>query len=184
MKRAALLWLLAACGHSSQPTLYTLSARDGSARADVTGVLELRTPSVAGYLDRHELVLQVASQRLELARDAEWAEPLDAMIARVLVRNLSQRLPQARITLDSGHARAEPQLRVELDVRRFELDAQGQLVLDGLVALRAPTGAPALLPIALARPLASHRADALVQGMSELLGELAERIAQASSDQR
>ncbi len=166
--------LLCACGHSAQPAFFALSTRDGGARTDVSRVIEVRTPTLPGYLDRHELVLRVGTQ-LELARNAQWAEALPSMLARVLARDLAQRLPHAQVTIDSGHARTDPQLRIDLDVRRFDIEG-GELVLDALVALRPPTGAPTLQTLVLRRQ-ARATTDGLVEGMSELLGELAERIA-------
>jgi uncharacterized lipoprotein YmbA len=175
MKWLALL-LLSACGHSAQPAFYTLTSREGRTRPDVAGVLELRTPKLAGYLDRHELVQKVSSEQLALAQGAEWAEPLAGMLARVLAADLAQRLPAAQVTVDSGHARAEARLRIDLDVRRFERNADGQLVLDAQVAVRPASGAPTVQTFVLQR--ASHGGSPrdLVRGLSELLAELAERI--------
>jgi uncharacterized lipoprotein YmbA len=177
MRRLCLLLMLCGCARSSQPAFYTLSARDGAPLSEVKGVVEVRTPKVAGYLDRHELVLRVSAQRLELAGDAQWAEPLDVMLARVLARDLQQRLPAAQVTVESGHARAEASVRVDLDMRRFEGDGD-RLVLDALVALRPPQGAPRLQTVTLEREATRGEAS-MVAGMSELLAELATRIAAA-----
>jgi uncharacterized protein len=175
---AVSMLLLTACARSPRPTFYTLSAHEGEARADVAGVIEVRTPHLAGYLDRHELVLGIEDQRLQLAGEAHWAEPLAAMLARVLARDLAQRLPQAQVFTDDGGMRLEPAVRVELDVSRFERDGEGQLRLDVLIAVRrtAEPAAVSVQSITLrARPPSARPAD-LVKTMSALLAELADRL--------
>jgi uncharacterized lipoprotein YmbA len=177
VNKLALAMLLCGCARSSQPTFYTLSPRDGRAQSDAAGVIELRTPHVAGYLDRHALVLRVMADRLELAPHAEWAEPIDGMLARVIASDLARRLPQAQIVTEA--VRAQPQLRIELDVRRFEIGANDTLLLEALVAIRQPALPDAVLlqPVALSKRVRGRDAEALVTGMSELLSELAERLA-------
>lgn len=170
------LLVLPACGHSPPPTLYTLTTRPGAPRDEVAGVVEVRTPALAGYLDRHQLVRAVGAARLELVRDAEWAEPLAGMIGRVLASDLAGRLPNAVVTTDSGHARAEAEVRVELDVRRFELDASGGLVFDGVIGLR-PLGRPPVLHGIVLTEGAGQAPEQIIGGMSELLSQLAARIA-------
>jgi uncharacterized protein len=176
---AVSMLLLTACVRSPQPAFYTLSAHEGQPRDDVAGVIEVCTPHVAGYLDRHELVLGIAGQRLQLASEAHWAEPLRAMLARVLAGDLAQRLPQALVFTEDGSMRVEPAVRVELDVHRFDRDGDGDLRLDALIAVRstAESASAALQSITLrARPDSAQPA-ALVRTMSALLAQLADRLA-------
>src|SRR6059058_3138553 len=60
-------------------------------------VVQLREIGLARYLDRREIVRSSDGNRLELARNDWWGEPLGGLLARVLVVGLSQRLPQSNI---------------------------------------------------------------------------------------
>jgi uncharacterized lipoprotein YmbA len=174
-----LLVCLIACARSSEPQLYTLVARPGSQTWAAAGVLEVRRPHVAGYLDRRELVRRVLQQRLELSRRALWAEPLDAMLARTLAEDLTLRLPNSQVFSELSQVRATPGVIVDLDLQRFEQGADG-LVLRALVALHGGTGAPSTLTqVELRRALRGDDSTSQAAAMSDLLGELADRIAQA-----
>jgi uncharacterized lipoprotein YmbA len=175
--------LLMACARSPQPTFYALTARDGRTHPGAAGVIEVRTPHLPGYLDRHELVLGLREQRLELASDARWAEPVAPMLARVLASNLAQRLPHAQVLTNDGHVRAEPLVRVELNVQRFERDAQGKLLLEALVALHVPgSTAGVIRQVALHDATSRQGADDLVRGMSALTAQLADQLASVAME--
>ena len=172
------LGLLAGCSRSTDPRLYTLVARQGSATYPATGTLEVRRPSIAGYLDRREIVRSVLGERLELSSDANWAEPLDAMFGRVLAADLALRLPRSRVLTDLNTLGAVADTRLDLEVQRFEQGPDG-VVLQVLIALRrgeqtVPVGLEA---ITLQDRVTSHATEAVVAAMNGLLGELADRIA-------
>lgn len=172
-----LLGFLAGCARSSDPQLYTLVAHPGSRSWDAAAVIELRRPHIAGYLDRREIVRRVLAQRLELDHQAVWAEPLDAMLARTLVEALAQRLPNSQILSDMSQVRASPSIIVELDLQRFE-QGEDELVLRALVALHGSASVPSeLQQVELRGASGGGDTKALVSGMTQLVAQLADRIA-------
>jgi uncharacterized protein len=181
MRRSVIaLCLLVGCTRSSDPRLYTLVAEQSRTTYPPSVAIEVRRPSIAGYLDRREIVLGVAHDQLELSRAAHWAEPLDAMIGRVLAADLALRLPNSRVFSDLGSLAAVPEARVDVEIQRFDRGSDG-LVLRALVALRrAPQSASVQLEaIALTQPVSEGDTDAVVRAMNVLLGQLADKLAQA-----
>ncbi|MDH5298187.1 MAG: PqiC family protein, partial [Desulfobulbaceae bacterium] len=97
--------LLAGCVPRTDPvSYYQLSAleaeRSGTATADsdklVIGIGPVGLPE---YLDRPQIVTRLTPNRLHLAHNHRWAEPLGQNIARVLGENLSPLLGTDRILL-------------------------------------------------------------------------------------
>ncbi|MDB4988639.1 MAG: hypothetical protein JWN04_3817 [Myxococcaceae bacterium] len=176
----ALLCLLSsgACTRSSDPRLYTLVPARGSASYASTGTVEVRRPTIAGYLDRREIVRAVLSERLELASDANWAEPLDAMFGRVLAADLALRLPNSQVFTDLNTLGAVSNSRIDLELQRFEQGPDG-LVLRALVALRRGSlSAPVAIEAIELKDSTTHRnTEAAVGAMNALLAQLSDRIA-------
>ncbi len=170
---------LAACT-SPDPAYYTLQPVPGPAVPSAVGSVELRRPGLAGYLDRSDIVLKTAGYQLNVNSQLRWGEPLGDMIGRVLVQDLSQRLPQASVFAESGAITAEPQLRVEVDVLRFDADASGAVVLDAQLAVERGGGAHQPLSarrFSMIAPPGGAGAANLVASMSGLLGGLADQVA-------
>jgi uncharacterized lipoprotein YmbA len=179
MRRSLLLLcLLSACTRSSDPRLYTLVADESRATYPTSTTVEVRRPSIAGYLDRREIVRAVRSEQLDVAGDAIWAEPLDAMIGRVLAANLALRLPASRVITDLNSLGVVPDARIDIEVQRFEQGADG-LVLRAMVAVRrgADTTPISLEAVELKDAGVGRDTEATVAAMNELLGQLADRIA-------
>jgi uncharacterized lipoprotein YmbA len=175
----ALLLGLVGCASSAEPRLYTLVAQSGHGSPAVSSVVEVERPSVAGYLDRREVVRRVLSQRLELAHDAVWAEPLDAMLGRILVQDLALRLPQSRVYGEQSGLAATPEERVQIDVQRFEQVSSNEVLLRALVSVRraAPNAQPALRQLELRAELPEGGVDGLVAGLNRALAQLADEVA-------
>jgi len=174
------LCLLAACTRSTDPRLYTLVADTSRTTYPIAATVEVRRPSIAGYLDRREIVLGVRDERLELARDSHWAEPLDAMLGRVLAANLAPRLPKSQVLTDLGSLGVVPALRIDTELQRFEHGSEG-LVLRAMVAIRrgAQTTPTSLETVELVDRAAGHDSAAVVAALNGLVGKLADRVASA-----
>lgn len=170
---------LIACGTSRDPAFYAVSPVAGApvVRGSVTPI-ELRRPSLAGYLDRSELVVGVLDHRVRVRSGESWAEPLDDMIERVLAQDLRQRLPGAVLLRDGETLGGRPRAIVSVDVERFDEDAAGRVVLVAEVVLLAGPGQD-LVSKAIASSVApgGPGTAALVDAMSVLLGRLADAIA-------
>ena len=119
---------LAACS-SPNPVLYTIAPAQGRVQAGGPRVIALQQISMPRYLERSEIVRSSESYRLDVMSNDWWGEPLGAMLSRVLVDELSQRLPQSTVFSESGAVTASPDATIELNVQRLNEDASGNLVL-------------------------------------------------------
>ena len=119
---------LAACS-SAEPTLYTIAPVQGPIQGGASSVIVLQTIGLARYLDRPQIVQSSENHRLDVRSNEWWGEPLGAMLGRVLTEELSQRLPQSTVINETGAVTATPDTVIELDVRRLDMDAAGNLIL-------------------------------------------------------
>lgn len=178
-RRALLLALLASGCRSPEPAYYTLAASPGVPRPGGPRLVELRDPSIAGYLDRSEIVRGDTGYRLDLRPGERWGEPFASMLGRVLAEDLNQRLPGTTVFTAHGSLSPDPQARIEIDVPTFDLRAGGRVVLRAQVAVTrtgSKTSTRARTVQVVATPAAAST-PALVAAMSHAVGELADAVA-------
>jgi uncharacterized protein len=172
--------LLAACAHSPPQTFFTLSARQGTELTRAPGLkIELRRAALPGYLDRPHIVRRATAERLELGGDERWAAPLEEMVGATLAENLAQRLPSSVVYTDGGAISAVPDVRVEVQLFRFERAASGDAVLLAEVAVHTSAARPATTQrFSLSQKPASGTTSDVVSAMSQLLGALSDGVTQ------
>jgi uncharacterized protein len=124
----ALVALVTGCT-SPNPTLYTIAPATGIAQGSGPRIVVLQTISLARYLERQEIVRSSENYRLDVLNNDWWGEPLAAMLSRVLIEELSERMPQSTILSSSGAVEVSPDATIELNVQRLDEDAAGHLVL-------------------------------------------------------
>jgi uncharacterized lipoprotein YmbA len=124
----ALAAALTACS-SPSPVLYTIAPLPGRVQAGGPKVIALQQISTARFLERSEIVRSSENYRLDVMSNDWWGEPLGAMLSRVLVEELGQRLPQSTVFAESGAVSASPDATIELNLQRLDEDAAGDLVL-------------------------------------------------------
>jgi len=134
---------LAACS-SPSPVLYTVAPVQGRVQSGGSKVIALQQISLPRYLERSEIVRSSEIYRLDVMANDWWGEPLGAMLTRILVEELSQRLPQSTVFRESGAVTASPDATIELNIQRLDQDASGNLVLQAQASVnfkaqRAPT---------------------------------------------
>ena len=174
------LTALALVGCSSpDPHFYTLQTVAGAAHAGSARIVEVRRPGLAGYLDRSDIVLQDSGYRLHVNSHDRWAEPLGDMIGRVITQDLAQRLPASSVFSEDGAISADPGLRVEIDVQRFDTNADGTLTLIAALAIERGRGHVPVQArtLTLSQPLSQQSAAGLAAAMSALLGQVADQVA-------
>lgn len=125
----ALSGLVGACGASPDPVLYTVAVRPGPTFPSGPRVVQLRDIGLASYLDRKELVRSSEDYKLGVMANNWWGEPLGSLLGRVLVVELSQRLPNSKIYSESGAITADPNAVVGVNIQRLDTDKAGTLVL-------------------------------------------------------
>src|SRR5665213_189131 len=170
----AAAWMLTSCA-SPSPNLYTLEVPPGPVRRGGPRVIELRSIGLARYLERSQIVRSSENFRLDVLPNDWWGEPLDAMIGRVLVRALTQRLPGSTVYLENGAISAEPDATVQVNVQRLDREAGGAIRLIGQFAIvrRVSDTRGVTLDV----PTRGQATADLVAAMSEAVGQLADRIA-------
>ncbi len=170
--------MVTACS-SPDPAYYTLQPVDGRALPGPRKLIKLEHPGLAGYLDRSDIVLQQADYRLNVDSQVRWGEPLADMIGRVLTQDLTQRLPGSSVFSSDGAIGADADVRVEVDVQRFDREPDGSVSLTAELAIEAGQShvAVATHAVSLHVPGVAPGPAALAAAMSQLLGDLADQAA-------
>ncbi|OFW98308.1 MAG: hypothetical protein A3D94_04765 [Alphaproteobacteria bacterium RIFCSPHIGHO2_12_FULL_66_14] len=180
-RRLAILALpgfIGACGASPDPVLYTVAVRPGPARPAGPRVVQLRDIGLASYLDRKEIVRSSEDYKLGVMANAWWGEPLGSLLGRVLVVELSQRLPNSKIYSESGAINADPNAVVGVNIQRLDTDKAGTLVLlaQAAVEFNRPKRSAAR-NFAITKPLPTPDVAGQVAATSDAVAELADGIA-------
>jgi len=174
---AGSLAALAACS-SPNPVLYTIAPVSGAVQNSGPKVVALRQISTARYLERSEIVRSSENYRLDVMENDWWGEPLGAMLSRVLVEELGQRLPQSTVFAESGAVTASPDATIELNIQRLDEDASGNLVLQAQASVNFKgQRAPALRSFrsVVTPPAADTPGE--VAAISTAVGQLADGLA-------
>jgi uncharacterized lipoprotein YmbA len=124
----ALPVVAAACS-STDPVLYTIAVKPGPVLPGGPPVVQLREIGLARYLDRREIVRSADGDRLGVAYNDWWGEPLGGLLARVLVVGLSQRLPNSTIYSEGGAIAGDPNAVLAINIQRLDVDRSGTLEL-------------------------------------------------------
>jgi uncharacterized protein len=170
--------LLMACAHSPEPTFFALSPQNGTLAPGAPALkVELRRAALPGYLDRPHIVRRATAEQLELDGDERWGAPLDEMVGATLAEDLAQRLPTCVVYTDSGAISSEPDVRVEVQLFRFERAASGDVELRAEVAVHsAQPERSSTRRFSFTQRPASSRTSEIVSILSQLLGRLSDGI--------
>ena len=175
---------LAACS-SPAPVLYTIAPVQGKVLSGAPKVIALQQLSIARYLERSQIVRSSENYRRDVMENDWWGEPLGAMLSRVLVEELGQRLPQSTVISESGAVTASPDATIELNVQRLDEDASGSLILQvqASVDFRG-RGAPVLRSFRFTVPPPAPGIPGEVTAISTAVGELADGLASMLATRR
>jgi uncharacterized protein len=168
---------LAACS-SPDPVLYTLAPAPGTAQIGGPKVVLVQQIAIAHYLERSQIVRSSENYRLDVMSNDWWGEPLAAMLNRVLVEELGQRLPHSTVIADNGAVSARPDATIELNIQRLDEDAAGNLILQAQAAVRfTGQSRPELRSFRFSVPTSAPGVPGEVAAISAALGRLADGIA-------
>ena len=172
-----LMAALAACS-SPAPVLYTIAPVQGKVLSGAPKVIALQQLSIARYLERSQIVASSENYHLDVMENDWWGEPLGAMLSRVLVEELGQRLPQSTVISESGAVTASPDATIELNIQRLDEDASGSLILQvqASVDFRG-RGAPVLRSFRFTVPPPAPGIPGEVTAISTAVGQLADGLA-------
>ena len=167
---------LAACS-SPNPVLYTIAPVPGTPQSGGPRVVVLQQISTARFLERSQIVASSENYRLDVMSNDWWGEPLAAMLSRVLVEELGQRLPQSTVIGESGAVTASPDATVELNVQRLDEDASGNLILAAQASVSFKSrGTPVLRSFRFAVPPPAPGVPGEVTAISTAVGQLADGL--------
>jgi len=168
--------LLAGCGGAAR-SFYMLSA-DGPAPSGSGAGIGVGPVVLAEYIDRPNLVLQDAPNRLAVAENHRWAGDLAASIARVTATNLGRRLHTGNLRTYPWQHDGEVSHQVTLDIRQLHGGADGYAVIEaGWRVYALPERRLTASRTFVAREqLAADGYQALVAAQSKLLARLATDI--------
>lgn len=169
---------LTACGGSPNPNYYTIATRTGPTFPSGPKIVMLKDIGLASYLDRREIVRSSEGYKLDVMSNDWWGEPVGGMLGRVLVVELSQRLPNNTVYGESGAINTDPNASVGVNLQRLDADKAGALVLLAQVAVEFNRPRrTAARTFTISKPLATRDIPGLVAAISDAMGELADGIA-------
>jgi len=131
--------VLTGCSRSPRVTFYTLEAGKTaeSAHPGTTSFSVAVGPVTLPMLvDRPQLVLRVAANRVDILEMHRWAEPLKSGISRLLAENLSRQLESTRVSVYPQNASENVDYRVLVDIQRFEATPGQGVTVDALWSVR------------------------------------------------
>lgn len=165
------------CGTSTPPRYYTLASTATSTGAAADFGVLVGPVSVPASVDRPELVLQVAPNRVEVEEFDRWAAPLAEGIARTVAGDLAVLLGTPDVAT-APFANFAPAWRVTINVQRFDSVAGEAAVLEAVWAVRRTTGGETRSGRTVAREVVGGAGlEALAAAHSRALAKLSGDIA-------
>ena len=151
MMRSLCVWMVTVClavavaGCSSSPrvTFYTLApAAQAGTVAAVTALPSISVGPVTlpEVVDRPQLVVRVAANRVEILETHRWAEPLKSEIPRLVAENLQRLLGSDRVSSYLQHAGHDADYRLLVDIQRFESSPGEAVTVEAVWSLRRAAG--------------------------------------------
>ena len=133
---ALLTVVLAGCASSPATSFYAIEPLVLTGDEAVGGPLVGVGPTVvASYLRRPQIVSRDPDGSVRIEEFHRWIEPLDDALPRLLTHNLAVLVPQAAFVEMPALSTVRPNLRILIDITRFEVDAAGRGLLEAQWAI-------------------------------------------------
>src|SRR5512138_3323906 len=110
------------------PVIEPLS--DGAASPAAPLVIGVGPVSLPAYLDRPQMVIRPASDRIEINEFEQWAEPLRNGVTRVVAVNIARLLPETRVVTFPWRGPEEIRYQIVLEIGQMDGPAGGGIALD------------------------------------------------------
>jgi len=173
----ASMMALGACS-ALPPVLYSIAPVQGAVQPAGPKIILLQQIGLARYLERSQIVLSSENYRLDVMTNDWWGESIGAMLSRVLVDELGQRLPQSVVLSENGAVSSPADATIELSVRRLDEDAAGKLVLTAQAGVTFKgRSTPVLQSFHFAVPPQAPGVPGEVAAISVVVGQLADGLA-------
>jgi uncharacterized lipoprotein YmbA len=180
--RLVLFALMAACAGCASPrsNFYTLTSTAHEAAAGADYSVAVGPVSIPAAVDRPQIVVQLAPNRVAFEEFDRWASPLQDAIARAVAGNLSAMLGTPHVTVGSQTRAAGARYRVAIDVLRFESAPGEAATLDAVWTVRSTKDGTTRSGRTTARePVPDREVATLVAAHSKALGRLSADLAGA-----
>jgi uncharacterized lipoprotein YmbA len=172
-----ILAMQAGCS-SPAPVLYTIVAVPGAESKSGPAVILLQQIGLERYLERSQIVRSSENFKLDVLSNDWWGEPLGAMLTRVLIEELGQRMPHSAVLSEVGVVSAPPDATVALNIQRLDEDATGSVVLQAQAGVTFKgRSAPTLRSFRFVVPHPSPGVSGEVAAISTAVGKLADALA-------
>ena len=160
------------------PTADTAPATGSTQSTNGNFTLGLGPITLPKYLDRPEIVTRMAPNRLELSKEDRWGESVQNGFTRAMERNLAAQAGAA-IVLFPWYSTVHIDMQVQVDVYRFEADAQGTATLSAKWTILDSTGKNILYTVEshLTQPSKPGDMTEAAAALSRTIGDLSGQIA-------
>lgn len=113
---------LGACGSAPKERYFALSMADATAPAPDRAAYAIAVGPVVvpEMIDRPQMVVRVAANRVEVSELNRWAEPLKRALPRAIAASIAQNIPAARIYLPGNDNVPPVDHRVRIEIERFD----------------------------------------------------------------
>lgn len=171
------------CSRSPRVTFYTLESGaqvESAAAATAAPAVAVGPVTLPDVVDRPQLVVRVAANRVDILETHRWAEPLKSEIPRLIAENLRSLLGSSRVSSYLQHAGTDAEFRVLVDIQRFESSPGEAVTVEAVWSLRRATGGEAKTGRSLVRePVGTEGYDPLVAAYSRAIFAVSSDLARA-----
>lgn len=176
--------LLTGCARTTSVSYYQLTSLEAPRNEPASGeagkmVLGIGPVQLPEYLDRSQLVTRLSANRLQLADNHRWAEPLNKNIARVMGENLGALLGTSHIVFHPWPSSRVTDYQLLVEVLHFENESDGAARLVALWSVKGKDGGM-VLPERRSSylvPAAGQDPEGLVTALNQALGSFCREIA-------
>ena len=160
------------------PTADTAAATGSTQSTSGNFTLGLGPITLPKYLDRPEIVTRMAPNRLELSKEDRWGESIQNGFTRAMERDLAAQAGAA-IVVFPWYSTVHIDMQVQVDVYRFEADAQGTATLSAKWTILDSTGKNILYTVEshLTQPSKPGDMTEAAAALSRTIGDLSGQIA-------
>jgi uncharacterized protein len=176
-----MLMVLGGCGGSAPRWQhYTLSAEAAPVSAEAKGtVVSVWQVAIPDIVDRTQIVVRTDANKVDISDVHRWAEPLRRGVPRALAENLSRQLGKGYVVVAGQPAGVSPEVRVTVDVQKFDAVLGQNVTLEALWNIRRAKGDAVSGRSSVTEPAKAGDHAAIVAAHSRALARLSEDIAAA-----
>lgn len=174
---------LTGCSRSPRVSFYTLESAaqiDSSATISAVPTIAVGPVTLPDVVDRPQLVMRVAANRVEILESHRWAEPLKSEIPRLIAENLGNLLGSSRVSSYLQNTGSDAEYRLFVDIQRFESLPGEAVTVEAIWSLRhAAGGSPKTGRSLVREPVSADGYDPLVAAYSRALLAVSRDLATA-----